>query len=56
VLQVVESLIFTLFMVRDTIEEKHFSDASDSAFYWYFLIRSWVPLYIVVYLSSYFLR
>jgi heme/copper-type cytochrome/quinol oxidase subunit 3 len=56
VLQVVESLIFTLFMLRDTIEEKHFSDASDSAFYWYFLIGSWVPLYIVVYLSPYFLR
>lgn len=55
VLQVVESLIFTFFMYRGEIEEKHFSDASDSVFYWYFLTGSWVPLYVVVYLSPYFL-
>jgi heme/copper-type cytochrome/quinol oxidase subunit 3 len=54
-LQGIETIIFTVFMHRDDIEEKHFSDASDSAFYWYFLVGSWVPLYVVVYLSPYFL-
>lgn len=54
-LQVVETLIFTVFMHRDRIQEKHFGDASDSAFYWYFMVGSWVPLYVVVYLSPYFL-
>ena len=54
-LQAIESVLFTLFMYRAEIEEKHFSDASDSAFYWYFLIGSWVPLYVVVYLSPYIL-
>jgi cytochrome c oxidase subunit 3 len=53
-LQVVESVIFTAFMYREQVHEKHFSDASDSAFYWYFLTGSWVPLYVVVYLSPYF--
>jgi heme/copper-type cytochrome/quinol oxidase subunit 3 len=56
VLQVVETVVFTGFMFREQIQEKHFSDASDSAFYWYFLIGSWVPLYVAVYLSPYFLR
>jgi len=55
VLQVVETLVFTLFMYREDIEEKHFSDASDSSFYWYFLTGSWVPLYVTVYLSPYVL-
>ncbi len=54
-LQVVETLIFTGFMFGNTVEEKHFSDASDSAFYWYFLVGSWMPVYVVLYLSPRFL-
>jgi cytochrome c oxidase subunit III len=55
VLQVVETLVFAWFMHRAEVEEKHFSDASDGTFYWYFLTGSWVPLYITVYLSPYWL-
>lgn len=51
VLQVVETLIFTGFLFSDSWEEKHFSDASDSAFYWYFFVGSWMPLYVMLYLS-----
>lgn len=32
------------------IEEKHFSDAADMAFYWYFMVLSWVPLYVLCFL------
>jgi heme/copper-type cytochrome/quinol oxidase subunit 3 len=42
-------------MYREGPQEKHFSDASDSSFYWYFLTGSWVPLYVTVYLSPYIL-
>lgn len=31
------------------VEEKHFSDASDIAFYWWFLVLSWVPLAFLCY-------
>ena len=55
VLQAVETLIFTVFMYRSDVQEKHFSDASDSTFYWYFLTGSWLPLYVMVYLSPYVL-
>jgi cytochrome c oxidase subunit I+III len=51
VLQVVETWVFTLFMFVGDIAEKHFSDASDSTFYWYFFAGSWVPLYAMLYLS-----
>jgi len=32
------------------VEEKHFSDAADMAFYWYFMVLSWVPLYVLCFL------
>ena len=32
-------------------EDKHYSDASDVAFYWYWLTALWVPLYFMLYLS-----
>jgi len=50
-LQVIETVVFTGFLFSDSFEEKHFSDASDSAFYWYFFVGSWIPLYVMLYLS-----
>ena len=50
-LQVVETLIFTVFLFSKDFEEKHFPDGSDTAFYWYFLVGSWVPMYLTLYLS-----
>jgi cytochrome c oxidase subunit III len=32
------------------LEEKHFSDAADMAFYWYFMVLSWIPLYVLCFL------
>lgn len=32
------------------LEEKHFGDASDMAFYWYFMVLSWMPLYVLCFL------
>jgi cytochrome c oxidase subunit 3 len=55
VLQAVETLVFVGFLFTDRIEEKHFSDAYDSAFYWYFMTGSWIVLYVVVFLSPRFM-
>jgi cytochrome c oxidase subunit III len=55
VLQAVETLVFVGFLFSDRIEEKHFSDAYDSAFYWYFMTGSWIVLYVVVFLSPRFM-
>jgi heme/copper-type cytochrome/quinol oxidase subunit 3 len=32
------------------LERKHFSDAADAMFYWYFMVLVWVPLYVLCYL------
>jgi cytochrome c oxidase subunit III len=29
------------------VEEKHMSDVTDMVFYWYFMIFSWLPLYVL---------
>jgi heme/copper-type cytochrome/quinol oxidase subunit 3 len=50
-LQVVETLVFTGFLFTKDFEERHFSDASDTAFYWYFFVGSWIPIYLTLYLS-----
>ncbi len=55
VLQVVETVLFTIFLFSNDVEERHCSDASDSAFYWYFFVGSWMPLYVMLYLSPRFL-
>jgi cytochrome c oxidase subunit III len=51
VLQVVETLFFTSFLFSGDFQERHFSDATDSTFYWYFFVGSWIPLYLMLYLS-----
>lgn len=33
------------------VEKRHFSDASDLAFYWYFMVGSWIPLYALCFLG-----
>ena len=32
-------------------QRKHFSDASDVAFYWYFMVLAWLPLYVLCFLA-----
>ena len=45
-----ESLFIMLIFWLGPVEKKHFSDADDDAFYWYFMVGSWVPLYFLLYL------
>jgi cytochrome c oxidase subunit III len=51
VFQAVETIVFTLFLFGDRILERHFSDATDAATYWYFMTGSWIILYAIVFLS-----
>jgi heme/copper-type cytochrome/quinol oxidase subunit 3 len=32
------------------VERKHFSDAADMGFYWFFMVLAWVPLYVLSYI------
>ena len=32
-------------------EEKHFVDITENSFFWYFVIITWIPLYLIVFLG-----
>ena len=49
-IEVAEVIGMTAIMHGEDPEPKHFTDAGDIAFYWYFLAGSWLPLYAMVWL------
>ncbi|HEX6405925.1 MAG TPA: cytochrome c oxidase subunit 3 [Gemmatimonadales bacterium] len=55
VLEAAETLTITALIFGDQVEERDLSGVSDNALYWYFLTGVWVPLYIAVFLSPYFM-
>ncbi|OHV68335.1 cytochrome C oxidase subunit III [Mesorhizobium sp. LCM 4577] len=46
---VADTLVLTVLMFTKHGTGKRFSDAEDNAFYWYFVVLSWLPLYAVLY-------
>jgi cytochrome c oxidase subunit III len=54
-LETAETLAFTVLLFKGPIEERDLAGASDNALYWYFMSGVWIPLYVVVFLSPYFM-
>jgi heme/copper-type cytochrome/quinol oxidase subunit 3 len=54
-LEMAETLVITVMMFGPEVEERDLSGVSDNALYWYFLTGVWVPLYIIVFLTPYFM-
>jgi cytochrome c oxidase subunit III len=52
-LELAETVAFTVLLFGNEVEERDLSGASDNAFYWYFMTGVWIPLYVIVYLSPY---
>jgi heme/copper-type cytochrome/quinol oxidase subunit 3 len=46
---VADTLVLAVLMFTRHGRGKRFSDAEDNAFYWYFVVFSWLPLYAVLY-------
>jgi cytochrome c oxidase subunit 3 len=44
-----DTLVLTVLMFTKHARGKRFSDVSDNAFYWYFVVGAWVPLYFAIY-------
>lgn len=44
-----DTLVLAALMFTNHAKGKRFSDVSDNAFYWYFVIAAWVPLYLLIY-------
>jgi len=44
-----DTVVLAVLMFTRHVTERRFSDVSDNAFYWYFVVASWVPLYALLY-------
>ena len=51
IVDLLETAVIAAIFLVGPFEEKHFTDATDAAFYQYFLSLSYVPLYVLVFLS-----
>lgn len=52
----VETLVLTALFFSPNIEGKRFVDAEENASYWYFVVITWVPIYLVLYWAPRWLR
>jgi heme/copper-type cytochrome/quinol oxidase subunit 3 len=46
-----DTLVLAVLMFTGPLEGKRYSDVSDNALYWYFVVFTWLPLYAVIYLA-----
>jgi heme/copper-type cytochrome/quinol oxidase subunit 3 len=46
---VLDTMVLFALMLVGPIEGKRFTDVSENALYWYFVVVLWVPLYVVIY-------
>lgn len=46
---VFDSVVLGVLFFTGPLEAKRYSDVSENAFYWYFVVFSWLPIYLVIY-------
>jgi cytochrome c oxidase subunit III len=46
-----DSLVLAVLMFTGPIEQKRFSDVSENAFYWIFVVVAWLPIYALIYFA-----
>jgi heme/copper-type cytochrome/quinol oxidase subunit 3 len=44
-----DTLVLTVLMFTRHAKPRRFSDVTDNAMYWYFVVISWLPLYFLIY-------
>ncbi len=45
----VDTIVLTVLFFTSLVEGKRFMDAAENADYWYFVILTWIPIYLVIY-------
>lgn len=51
----VETAVMLALLYSSRRLDRHYSDATDVTFYWYFLVASWIPIYVIIYLGPRFM-
>ncbi|HEY0338740.1 MAG TPA: cytochrome c oxidase subunit 3 [Burkholderiales bacterium] len=52
VTDVYDTAVLAALMAFGPIEGKRFVDVSENAFYWYFVVLAWIPIYAIVYFGA----
>jgi hypothetical protein len=50
VTDVIDTIGLALMFAIEEPEEKHFIDTGENTLFWYFVVASWIPLYVLVFL------
>jgi heme/copper-type cytochrome/quinol oxidase subunit 3 len=50
-----DTFVINIIAFTGPVDGKRFIDFSDNAMYWFFVVFSWIPIYVTVYLAPYFL-
>jgi cytochrome c oxidase subunit III len=56
VTDLIDTIVLTVLLFTSRMEERHFVDVSENAFYWYFVVLAWIPIYATVYLAPRWMR
>jgi len=51
VTDLLDTIVLAVLMFTGPLEEKRFVDVSENAFYWYFVIAAWLPIYAFIYIA-----
>ncbi len=51
-----DTVVLTVLFFTSMVEGKRFVDAVENADYWYFVVISWIPIYLVIYWAPRWLR
>jgi heme/copper-type cytochrome/quinol oxidase subunit 3 len=51
VTDLLDSAVLAVIMFVGPLEEKRFVDVSENAFYWYFVVLIWLPIYGLIYFA-----
>jgi len=46
-----DTIVLAAIMIAGPVDEHRFVDVSENAFYYYFVVLSWLPIYAVLYLA-----
>jgi heme/copper-type cytochrome/quinol oxidase subunit 3 len=44
-----DTLVLTVLFFRGPLDGKRFTDVAENSFYWYFVVCTWLPIYLIVY-------
>jgi heme/copper-type cytochrome/quinol oxidase subunit 3 len=51
VTDLLDTAVLTVLMFRGPLQERRFVDVSENAFYWYFVVLIWLPIYGLIYFA-----